>query len=97
MGMAATRSCSPPTPLTAGQESTPLICYDSRGVERWRFANRRRVRTRAEEFAPVFGLARFLVTPRGKGLSNVVLVATTHELYYPSQVVLLAPDGRLAP
>jgi hypothetical protein len=62
-----------PHPLTAAQESTPLICYDSRGSERWRFDNRRRVRTSIEEFAPVFGLARFLVTPRGRGLSNVVL------------------------
>ncbi len=84
-----------PHPLTAAQESTPLFCYDSRGVERWRFANRRRVRTRAEDFAPVYGLARFLVTSRGKGQPNAVLVATTHELYYPSQVVLLAPDGKL--
>jgi hypothetical protein len=77
------------------QESTPLICYDDRGVERWRFVNRQRVRTRTEDFAPVFGLARFLVTPRGRGLANVVLVATTHYLYYPSQVALLEPDGRL--
>jgi hypothetical protein len=84
-----------PHPLTAAQESTPLICYDSRGSERWRFDNRRRVRTSIEEFAPVFGLARFLVTPRGRGLSNVVLVATAHVLYYPSQVVVLAPDGRI--
>ena len=84
-----------PHPLTGAQESTPLICYDSRGVERWQFVNRRRVRTSTEEFAPVFGLARFLVTPRGKGLSNVILAATTHALYYPSQVVLLAPDGKL--
>ena len=66
MGMAATKFVRP-HPLTGSQDSTPLICYDSRGVERWRFANRRRVRTSAEEFAPVFGLARFLVTPRGKG------------------------------
>ena len=84
-----------PHPLTAAQESTPLICYDYRGVERWRFVNRQRVRTSTEEFTPIFGLARFLVTSRGRGLANVVLVATTHYLYYPSQVVLLAPDGRV--
>jgi hypothetical protein len=53
------------------------------------------VRTRAEDFAPIFGLAGFLVTPRGRGLANVVLVATTHYLYYPSQIVLLEPNGRL--
>ena len=84
-----------PHPITSQQESTPLICYDYRGVERWRFDNRRRVRTKIEDFAPIFGLAGFLVTPRGRGLANVVLVATTHYLYYPSQVALLAPDGRL--
>ena len=81
--------------VASHQESTPLICYDDRGVERWRFENRRRVRTSTEDFAPIFGLAGFLVTPRGRGLANVVLVATTHYLYYPSQVVLLEPDGRL--
>jgi hypothetical protein len=84
-----------PHPLAGAQESTPLICYDERGKERWRFVNRQRVRTSDEEFTPIFGLARFLVTPRGRGLANVVLVATTHYLYYPSQVALLAPDGRL--
>ena len=84
-----------PHPLTGAQESTPLICYNDRGVERWRFVNRQPVRTSAEEFTPIFGLARFLVTPRGPGLANVVLAASTHYLYYPSQVVLLAPDGRL--
>ena len=84
-----------PHPVSAAQESTPLICYNYRGGERWRFANRQPVRTRAEEFTPIFGLARFLVTPGGAGLANVVLAASTHYLYYPSQVVLLAPDGRL--
>jgi hypothetical protein len=84
-----------PHPLTPVQESTPLICYNYRGVERWRFTNRQRVRTSAEEFTPIFGLASFLVTPPGTGRANVVLAASTHYLYYPSQVVLLAPDGRL--
>jgi hypothetical protein len=83
-----------PHPLTGWQESTPLICYDDRGVERWRFVNQQRVRTSTQEFTPIFGLARFLVAPRGRGLANVVLVATTHYLYYPSQAVLLAPDGQ---
>jgi hypothetical protein len=84
-----------PHPLTGAQESTPLICYDHRGVERWHFVNQHPVRTSTEAFTPIFGIARFLVTPGGKGLPNVVLVATTHYLYYPSQVVLLAPDGRV--
>jgi hypothetical protein len=84
-----------PHPLTGALESTPLICYNDRGVERWRFVNRQPVRTSTEEFTPIFGLARFLVTPLGIGLPNVVLAASTHYLYYPSQVVLLAPDGRL--
>jgi hypothetical protein len=84
-----------PHPLTGAQESTPLICYSDRGVERWRFVNRQPVRTSSEEFAPIFGLRRFLVTPIGAGLGNVVLAASSHYLYYPSQVVLLAPDGRL--
>jgi hypothetical protein len=84
-----------PHPIVSQPESTPLICYDYRGVERWRFVNRRRVRTSTEDFAPVFGLAGFLVTPRGRGLGNVILVTTTHYLYYPSEVALLEPDGHL--
>jgi hypothetical protein len=84
-----------PHAVTSQEESTPLICYDNRGVERWRFVNRRRVRTRTEDFAPIFGLSGFLVRHRGKGLPNVILVATTHYLYYPSQVALLEPDGRV--
>jgi hypothetical protein len=84
-----------PHSVASQQESTPLICYDDRGVERWRFVNRRHVRTSTGDFAPIFALARFLVTPRGRGLPNVVLVATTHYLYYPSEVALLAPDGRV--
>src|SRR6185295_14958984 len=73
-----------PHPLTPVQESTPLICYNYRGVERWRFTNRQPVRTSTEEFTPIFGLAGFLVTPRGPGLANVVLAASSHYLYYPS-------------
>ncbi len=41
-----------PHPLTSQQESTPLICYDDRGVERWRFVNRRHVRTSARKRSP---------------------------------------------
>jgi hypothetical protein len=84
-----------PHPLTGAPESTPLICYDERGTERWRYVNRQRVRTGTREFAPIFGLAGFLVTSRGRDPGKVVLAATTHYLYYPSQSVLLAPDGRV--
>jgi hypothetical protein len=80
---------------TEGSESTPLICYSERGVERWRFVNQRRVRTSAQEFTPTFGIARFLVTSLGTGGPNAVLVATTHHLYYPSQVALLSPQGKV--
>jgi hypothetical protein len=83
-----------PHPLGDAQQSTPLICYNHSGVERWRFVNRKPVRTSIEDFAPIFGLAGFLVTPLGTGPGKVVLAASTHYLYYPSQVVLLAPDGR---
>jgi hypothetical protein len=84
-----------PHPITAAQESTQLICYNSTGGERWRFKNDRRVRSSAGAFSPVYGVARFLVVPLGKGRGNAVLVSTTHAVYYPSQVSLLSSEGRL--
>jgi hypothetical protein len=83
-----------PHPTIAPRESTPLICYNERGVEAWRYVNHQRVRTSTEEFSPVFGIARFLVTSLGHG-RKAVLIATTHRFYYPCQVVLVSPQGRV--
>jgi hypothetical protein len=84
-----------PHPAAGGTESTPLICYDERGRERWRYQNSRRVRTAAEAFAPTYSVAQFLAVPLGKGKAKAVLIATTHAVYYPSQVALLSRDGRI--
>ena len=40
---------------------------------------------------PTYSVARFLAVPLGKGKAKAVLIATTHAVYYPSQVALLLP------
>jgi hypothetical protein len=83
-----------PHGLERSSESTPLICYSNRGRERWRFVNRRTIRTATEQFSPVYGVSRFLVTSTGKGKPDAVLVSTTHALYYPCEVALLSAEGK---
>lgn len=75
-------------------ESTELICYDKRGNVRWTYRNDRRVRTADTQFSGIYGIAGFLVVPRGRARGNGVLVSTTHSIYYPSQVVLLSSGGK---
>ncbi len=77
------------------QTSTPLICYSSRGAERWRFVNDMRVRSAEEAFSPSYGVMRFLVAPLGDHLSKAILVSTTHRFFYPCRVSLLDPHGRV--
>lgn len=84
-----------PHRMDAPTESAALICYSDRGVERWRYANRRRVRTRSQQFAATYGIIRYLVTPLGKGQGNAILLSSTHSPYYPCQVVLLSPRGKV--
>jgi hypothetical protein len=85
-----------PHPLeNTKRESTPLICYSDRGVERWRYANQRRVHTSEEQFDPVYGVARYLVASLGRGQPNAIVVSSTHTIYYPCQVVLLTAQGQV--
>lgn len=84
-----------PHPLGDSARSTPLICYDHRGRTRWEHRNERRVQAASGPFSSVYGIGDFLVARLGKGRSNAVLVSTTHQFYYPSQVALLSPDGRM--
>jgi hypothetical protein len=85
-----------PHPLeSTKRESTPLICYSDRGVERWRYANQRRVHTSEEQFDPVYSVARYLVASLGKGQPNAIVVSSTHTIYYPCQVVLLTAQGQV--
>lgn len=74
---------------------TPLICYAHDGVERWRFVPGRTVRTATETFAPPFRIQNFAVIRAGKQHAVRIVVTSQHYLYYPTQVALLAPDGKV--
>jgi len=73
----------------------PLVCYSSSGQERWRFLPHPVLRTRREEFRPPFHTEWFTVAPVGPRGSRRVIVGSRHHTYYPMQIALLAPDGRL--
>jgi hypothetical protein len=82
--------------VTGGRDETlPLICYSHDGAERWRFVPGRTVRTTTETFASPFRILDFAVTPVGKQHLLGIVVVSQHYLYYPTQVALIAPDGRL--
>lgn len=73
----------------------PLVCYSSSGQELWRFVPDSIVRTPREEFPPPYWTSVFAVAPLGPHGAPRVLVISRHHLYYPVQVALLAPDGRV--
>lgn len=70
-----------------------VLCYDDRGVERWRFLPGRTVRTRSEVFAPPYGVARFAVGRVGANPENRVVVSSAG-IWWPTQVTLLSREGK---
>ena len=81
-------------PRTKSGSPLPLICYSQRGDEKWRFQPGRKVATPAESFAPIFVVRRFAVFAPSPG-RQVVAVSSHHYLYYPNQVALLSPGGKV--
>jgi len=76
-----------PVPAEQQLQSTPLLCYSSRGEERWRFTPQLSVHTSTEPFSPIYFIAGLAVT------APHILVVSNHYLYYPTQVALLSPTG----
>src|SRR5205085_485358 len=73
-----------------------LVCFNDRGVEQWRFVPGRTVRTATESFAPPYAIQNIAV---GRVLNNGALgivVTSVHYTWYPSQVAVLTPGGKLA-
>lgn len=73
----------------------PLLCYSSSGEERWHYLPHRAVHTRREVFLPPFSTLWFTVARVGPRGALRVIVGSRHHTYYPMQVALLSPDGRL--
>lgn len=79
-----------PVPAGLVRDPVPLVCYDARGRELWRFSPSTIISTRTEVFAPPFVVRQFAVLP-----TSEVLVTSHHHLYYPNHVGLLSAKGEL--
>jgi len=75
-----------------GTDSCVLICYSADGVERWRFEPGGAISTESRNFEDVFQIRVVKVAELGLG-SKSVIVATHHEVYFPSQIAVLSPGG----
>jgi hypothetical protein len=82
-------------PHIASAEGVPLICFSDKGAEKWRFVPGRTVTTRIETFNPPYTVQNFIVSSVGKGRAPSVIVSSGHYPYYPAQVALLSPQGKL--
>ncbi|MBX9601873.1 MAG: hypothetical protein K2X35_12745 [Bryobacteraceae bacterium] len=71
------------------QEGVPLLRLDASGKELWRFTPGRTVSVKNEAFAPSYVVRQFAI------LGRYIVVTSHHYLYYPSQVAVLDPNGKL--
>lgn len=71
------------------QEGVPLLRLDASGKELWRFTPGRPVTMKGEAFEPPYVVRQFAI------LGRYIVVTSHHYLYYPSQVAILDPNGKL--
>ena len=81
-------------PRTRFGAAVPLIAYSKHGGEKWRFLPGRAVSSPVETFAPIYVARWFAVFELAPG-RRVVAVSSQHYRYYPNQVALLSPTGKL--
>lgn len=72
-----------------------VICYSSAGAELWRYVPHRQIRSSTEAFADIYGVTQVIPVRGQGGRVTGILAISVHYVYYPSQVALLGPDGRL--
>lgn len=73
--------------------STILICYSSRGEEKWRWTAGRKLPEL--EGSPIgFNMTGLAVLRPEHGGPSRIVVSTVHSLYYPSQIALLDSQGK---
>jgi len=81
------------TARDADTKSTVLICYSERGEEKWRWTSGRNVPEL--EGSPIgFTISSVSVFPPDHGGASRIVVASWHNLYYPSQIALLDSKGK---
>ncbi len=72
-----------------------LICYSSKGREKWRFKPGKAIATATEPFPDDYWPTNFLVAPMGKNLPNSIVVSSMQGAMYPTQIALLSAQGKL--
>lgn len=70
-----------------------LYCFSENGRELWHFIPGSTVRTATETFEPIYGIRDFKVVASPK--NTMIVVSSSHYKFYPDQVALLSPDGKL--
>ncbi len=83
-----------PAPPANFSETTPLICFEHSGEERWRFLPGASVRFGSEEYLPPFFVDGFAAAPIDPGGLNHILVNGRHHRYYPTQISLLSASSQ---
>ncbi len=76
-------------------ESTFLVCYSSTGREMWRFTPGRAVATITESFENIYSIGALAVSEPDAQGQRLIVVGSHHYLYYPTQLALLSPSGKL--
>jgi hypothetical protein len=78
------------------QHGSEILCFSQRGEVKWRFrTGRKLVHAQREELSENFSLKRLAVFANRHGERRIVFVGNESK-YYPAQVGVLTPAGRLA-
>jgi hypothetical protein len=78
-----------------GMGTSILYCFDNNGRELWHFVPGRSIRTRKDAFVSQYGIDQFAVGRLGRSGRLGIAVSSYHYLFYPTQVALLSPDGKM--
>ena len=70
-----------------------LYCFSESGEIKWIYTPGRRVHIGNEEYDPPFDVAHFKVAKTAEGTR--IVTVNTHYLYFPTQVAVLDPDGKM--
>jgi len=73
-----------------GSVPAPLVCFSERGERLWEYSPAKPVRVGKQVFTPPFRARTFTVLPDER-----IVLASGHHWYYPTQIAVLSPQGRL--
>jgi hypothetical protein len=78
-----------PNDFMRTKNSTPLVCLDESGNERWRFTPGGKLASGRDQFLNLYFVANFLVTRMAPNRQNVILVSSVNIPDYPCEISLL--------